>query len=47
MSTPLKLNGTDGDVKFFSTSEENYISYQIWDYYSVVGNRKHNKKPLK
>ena len=29
MGTPLKLNGTDGDVKFFSTSEENYISYQI------------------
>jgi hypothetical protein len=29
MGTPLKLNGTDGDVKYFSTTEENYLSYQI------------------
>ena len=29
MGTPLKLNGTDGDVKFFSTSEENYLAYNM------------------
>ena len=29
MGTPLKLNGTDGDVKYFLTTEENYLSYQI------------------
>jgi len=29
MGTPLKLNGSDGDVKYLSTTEENYLAYQI------------------
>ena len=29
MGTPLKLNGTDGDVKYFDTTEENYLAYNM------------------
>ena len=29
MGTPIKLDGSDGDIKEFTTSEENYLAYQI------------------
>ena len=29
MGTPIKLDGSDGDIKEFSISEENYLAYQI------------------
>ena len=29
MGTPIKLNGSSGDIKEFTTSEENYLAYQL------------------
>ena len=29
MGTPIKLDGSDGDIKEFTTNEENYLAYQI------------------
>ena len=28
MATPLKLEGTNGDLKEMTTAEENYLAYQ-------------------